>query len=57
MERKIILNVKVADALIRRGFPVQSVKPSNKLKGRTAFVFDATPEFSEALTEISNQTK
>ncbi|HWO74378.1 MAG TPA: hypothetical protein VNM69_00515 [Bacillus sp. (in: firmicutes)] len=55
MERKIVLNIRVADELLRRGHTVISVKPSTKVKGRAAFVFKVTPEFERDLTELSKR--
>lgn len=52
-QRKIILSVHIADDLIKRGFKVVEVKPSTKIRGRAAFIFELTPEFEKALSEIS----
>lgn len=55
--RKVILNLHVADELIKKGFRVVEVKPSTKLQGRTAFLFNRTPEFETALSSLSNRRK
>jgi len=52
-QRKVILNVHVADKLIKRGFQVIEVKPSTKVRGRAVFIFNNTPEFSEAMQDIT----
>lgn len=57
MKTKIILSLHIADELIKKGFPVIEVKPSRKVRGRVAFVFELTPEFDAALTEISGRRK
>jgi len=52
-QRKVILNVHVADKLIQRGFQVIEVKPSTKVRGRAVFIFNNTPEFSAAMQDIT----
>ncbi|MFD2923880.1 DUF5659 domain-containing protein [Halobacillus naozhouensis] len=54
-ERKVILNVHVANRLIKKGFSVIEVKPSTRVKGRAVFIFQNTPEFSEALKDITEK--
>ncbi|WP_419893601.1 hypothetical protein [Oceanobacillus kimchii] len=51
-QRKVILSLRVADALIKQGFQVIEVRPSTKVRGNAAFVFELTPEFSRALGDI-----
>ncbi|WP_272031210.1 hypothetical protein [Oceanobacillus kimchii] len=51
-QRKVILSLRVADALIKQGFRVIEVRPSTKVRGNAAFVFELTPEFSRALSSI-----
>lgn len=53
MNCKTILNIHMADKLIKRGFKVVEVKPSSKFRGRAAFLFENTPEFQKALKELS----
>lgn len=55
MERKVILNLRIANELINKGFRVIEAKPSTKVKGKVAFIFEANPEFSKALTELSKR--
>ncbi|EQB35258.1 hypothetical protein M948_19350 [Virgibacillus sp. CM-4] len=50
--RKVILSLRVADALIKQGFQVIEVRPSTKVRGNAAFIFELTPEFSKALGNI-----
>lgn len=47
----------MADKLIKRGFPVVELKPSNKVRGKAAVLFDATPEFIETLSELSEESR
>ncbi|MEK4801032.1 hypothetical protein MHI02_05665 [Oceanobacillus sp. FSL K6-0118] len=56
-QRKVILSLQIANDLIQRGFSVVEVKPSTKIRGNAAFVFELTQEFSKALTEISESRR
>lgn len=55
MQRKVVLNIQVADKLLKRGHSLIEVKPSTKVKGRAAFVFERTPEFDRDLWDISKR--
>lgn len=52
---KVILSLHVANELIQQGFSVIEVKPSTKVKGNAAFVFESTSEFNQELAKISRQ--
>lgn len=52
-KHKVILSMNIANDLIRKGFPIIEVKPSNRYRGKAAFIFENTPEFTKALAEIS----
>lgn len=52
MKQKVVLSVHIADALLSRGHRIVSVKPSNKVQGRAAFVFNRSPEFDRDLSEL-----
>ena len=53
--QKVILSLHIANTLIQRGFEVIEVKPSTRVRGRAAFVFKLTPEFSEELRKLSEE--
>ncbi|CAN7225146.1 hypothetical protein [Rossellomorea sp. LjRoot5] len=55
MKRKVILSLHIANELVQRGFPIIELKPSTKIQGRAAFIFELTPKLSEVLTEISKR--
>lgn len=50
---KAILNIHMADKLIKAGFQVVEVKPSRQIRGRAAFIFEETDEFIRAMRELS----
>lgn len=50
---KAILNVHMADKLIKAGFPVVEVKPSSQLRGRAAFIFEDNDEFQQAMKDLA----
>ncbi|MEI3596742.1 MULTISPECIES: hypothetical protein [unclassified Oceanobacillus] len=50
---KAILNIYMADKLIKAGFSVIEVKPSSQIRGRAAFIFEDTAEFRKAFRELS----
>lgn len=52
MERKCILNIRIARELITAGFPIVSVEPSRKLQGQAVFIFEKTPQFDVILTKL-----
>jgi len=54
---KVILNIFMANQLIKAGFEVIEVKPSTRLKGRAAFIFEDNREFQRALREFSYKQK
>lgn len=54
MRYKVILNIFIADKLLKAGFIPVEFTPSKKIKGRAAFIFEDTPEFRQALKELSN---
>ncbi|MBN9655987.1 hypothetical protein J0K78_17055 [Halobacillus sp. GSS1] len=51
--RKAIVSIYMADRLIKRGFTVVEVKPSNVRRGKAAFMFEDTPELHRAMSELS----
>jgi len=55
MVTKCILNIRIADELVKRGFRIISVKPSSKIRGRAVFAFEDTKEFQEAFEEITQR--
>lgn len=54
---KVILNVHMADKLIKAGFQVVEVKPSSQIRGRAAFIFEHTPEFNQAMYDLAYNNK
>jgi hypothetical protein len=55
MQRKVILSLHIANELVQRGFPIIEVKPSTRVQGRAAFIFEKTPKFCVVLAEISHR--
>ncbi|ARI78240.1 DUF5659 domain-containing protein [Halobacillus mangrovi] len=53
MERKVIMSLHLANELLTKGFRIIEVKPSTRYKGKAVFIFEATCEFKEELTEIA----
>ncbi|MBU5265725.1 DUF5659 domain-containing protein [Virgibacillus proomii] len=54
---KVILNIAVARYLLKKGFIIKDVKPSVKIRGRVAFVFELTPELKQTLLHYSENKK
>lgn len=54
MKYKVILNIFIADKLLKSGFIPVEFTPSKKVRGKAAFVFEDTQEFQEALKRLSN---
>ena len=54
---KAVLNVHMADKLIKAGFPVVEVKPSSQIRGRAAFIFEHTPKFNQAMYDLAYHNK
>jgi len=52
---KVILNIYMADRLIKAGFNVVEVRPSSARRGRAAFIFENTPEFKTAFERLSKR--
>lgn len=50
---KAILNVHMADKLIKAGFNVVEVKPSSQIRGRAAFIFEDNDEFQQAMKDLA----
>lgn len=50
---KAILNIFMADRLLKAGFIPVEFKPSRRERGRAAFIFEDTPEFRAALRKLS----
>lgn len=55
MEKKTkrIFSRKVALELIQRGFMLERTEPNKNIKGLVTYLFVETPEFLEALTDIT----
>lgn len=49
----IIFNRKIANALIKAGFPLIRIDDSNKEYKKVIFIFQNSVEFQEALKKIS----
>lgn len=54
---KVILNVNMANRLIGAGFNVVEVKPSSRLQGKAAFIFELNPEFDAAMARFSKESR
>ena len=54
---KLIFDILEAKALLRRGMKVVDCKPLNTDRSKTVLVFENTPEFRQALSEIRNLCK
>lgn len=52
---KVVLNLHVADELIKRGFPVKEIKASTKIRGRAVFIFDRVKGFDRNFSEIMHE--
>lgn len=52
---KAIINIFMADRLLKAGFVPIEFKPSSKKRGHAAFIFEDTPEFRKALRELSHK--
>jgi hypothetical protein len=55
MTRKVILNLRIANELVKQGFTIVDVKPSNRIQGGAAFIFEVTPAFNRPLNNLSNR--
>jgi len=55
MKYKVILNIFMADRLLKAGFIPVELKPSSRKRGQAAFIFEDTPEFRKALRELSHK--
>lgn len=49
---KVILNIYMANKLIKEGLQVVEVKPSSRVRGRAAFIFEDTAEFQQAFKDL-----
>lgn len=50
---KAILNIFMADRLLKAGFVPVEFRPSRKERGKAAFIFEDTAEFKRAVQELS----
>lgn len=57
MGYKTIFNIYMADRLIQAGFNIVSVKPSRSFRGRAVFIFKETPEFMQAMQDLSYENR
>lgn len=55
MKYKVILNVYIADKLLKAGFVPVEFTMSKKIENRVAFVFEYTDEFKVTLDKISQE--
>lgn len=55
MRYKAILNIRIADLLLKAGFIPVEFKPSSRLKGRAAFIFEDTSAFRKAFQELAHK--
>lgn len=56
-ETKVIINAKVARALLKLDYRVVDIKPHNQIKYASVFVFESTEGFEEAKDRIINDMK
>lgn len=54
---RVITNPKVARKLIQKGYRVCDIKPNKHFARETVFVFENTPEFSNAANELIGSSK
>jgi len=52
-----ILNVFMADRLLKAGFIPVEFKPSNKHRGKVAFIFEDTKELRQSMRKLSKVNK
>lgn len=52
-KHKAILNIHMADKLIKQGFKVVEVKPSSRIRGRAAFIFEDNASFQQAMKDLA----
>lgn len=52
---KRIFSRKVALELIQKGFMVERIEPNRNVKTLVTYLFVETPEFLQALTEITHK--
>lgn len=55
MEGRIIFSAVLARNLIKQGFIVIDIKPNNRDKKRTVFVFEDSDELNQAIEEYINR--
>jgi len=55
MKYKVILNVFIANKLLKEGFVPIKFEMSRKVEGRVAFVFENTEEFQAELTKLATK--
>lgn len=55
MKYKAILNIRIADLLLKAGIVPVEFKPSSRLRGRAAFIFEDTSEFRKAFQELTHK--
>lgn len=55
MRFKAIINIFMADRLLKAGFVPVEFKPSSRKRGQAAFIFEDTPEFRKAFRELTRK--
>lgn len=53
MNYKVIYNPSIARQLLKMGNPISDIKPNNKNKKETIFVFECTEKLLKDLTEVT----
>lgn len=57
METRVIINPKIGRALLKLGYEIIDIKPSNTIKFATVFVFKAEGNFEEDKQRLINEMK
>lgn len=57
VKSKLVFDFRACRALLKRGMRVIDCKPLKTDKTKTVLVFEGTPEFEEALAEITAELK
>lgn len=52
-----ILNLFMADRLLKAGFVPVEFKPSSRERGKVAFIFEDTPELRQSIRLLSHKNK
>lgn len=57
MKGKLVFNTQLTKMLLKKGFKIIDIRPNNKNRERTVFVFEDTEELKKEINEYVENSK